>query len=73
MLQGVTEWNPGVTVTSIDGKSAHDMISRRAMMDGRVDGGLAVRGMFCGTPSKCLWEDSDDVVVHSIPQGRGTG
>ena len=43
MLQGVTDVNPGVTVTSIDGVSAFDVISRRAMMDGlrRVDGGLA--------------------------------
>ena len=59
----------------IDGVSAYDMISRRAMMDGlrRVDGGLAtlpfVR-MFYGTPSEYLWEDSDGV-VHSIPQGEG--
>ena len=59
MLQGVTE-----LVTSIDGVSAYDMISRRAMMDGlrRVDGGLAtlpcVR-VFHGTPLECQWEDSD--------------
>ena len=75
MLPGVTELNPGVTVTSIDGVSAYDMISRRAMMDGlrRVDGGLAtlpfVR-MFYGTLSEYLWEDSDGM-VHSIAQREG--
>ena len=47
--------NPGITVTSIDGVSAYDMVSRRAMMDGlwQVEGGPAtlpfVR-MFHGTP-----------------------
>ena len=75
MLQGVTELNPEVTVTSIDGVSAHDMISRRAMLDGlrRVDGGLAtlpfVR-IFYGTPSENLWDDPDGV-AHSIPQREG--
>ena len=75
MLQGVTELNPGITVTSIDGVSAYDMISRRAMMDGlrQVEGGpvtLPFVRMFYGTPSEYLWEDSDGV-VHSIPQGEG--
>ena len=75
MLQGVTELNPGITVTSIDGVSAFDMISRRAMIDGlrQVEGGPAtlpfVR-MFYGTPSEYLWEDSDGE-VHSFPQGEG--
>ena len=43
MLQGVTELNPGVTVTSIDGVSAYDMISRRTMRTGcgELMGGLA--------------------------------
>ena len=75
MLQGVTELNPGITVTSINGVSAYDMISRRAMLDGlrQVGGGPAslpfVR-MFYDTPSEYLWEDSGGV-VHSIPQGEG--
>ena len=36
-LQGITELNPRATVTSIDGISAFDLISRRAMMQGLHD------------------------------------
>ena len=33
-LQGLTELNPRTTVTSIDGISAYDLISRQAMLEG---------------------------------------
>ena len=33
-LQGITELNPRATVTSIDGISVFDLLSRRAMMQG---------------------------------------
>ena len=75
VLQGLTELNPRTTVTSIDGVSAYDMISRRSMLDGlcRVEGGHAtlpfVR-MFYGRPSEYLWEDAEGE-VHSIAQGEG--
>ena len=41
MLQGLTEINPLTTVTSVDGVSAFDLISRSAMLEGllRVEGG----------------------------------
>ena len=74
-LQGLTELDPRATVTSIDGVSAFDLISRGAMMTGllRVEGGSAalpfVR-MFYGAPSEYLWEDSCGT-VHRIPQGEG--
>ena len=75
VLQGLTEMNPRTTITSIDGVSAYDMISRRSMLDGlcRVEGGHAtlpcVR-MFYGSLSEYLWEDAEGV-VHSIAQGEG--
>ena len=75
VLQGLCDVNPLTTVTSIDGVSAYDLISRRAMLSGLsgVDGGSAslpfVR-MFYGSPSEYLWEDESGV-THSIPQGEG--
>ena len=74
-LQGLTELDPRATVTSIDGVSAFDLISRGAMMTGlmRVEGGSAalpfVR-MFYGALSEYFWEDSCGT-VHTIPQGEG--
>ena len=57
-LQGITELNPRATVTSIDGISAYDLISRVPMLQGLRDvkGGSAVVpvvAMFYGTPSSC--------------------
>ena len=75
VLQGLCDLNPLTTVTSIDGVSAYDLISRRAMLSGlsRVDGGsasLSFVRMFYGSPSEYLWEDKSGV-THSIPQGEG--
>ena len=39
VLQGLTEINPLTTVTSVDGVSAFDLISRSAMLEGAVEGG----------------------------------
>ena len=63
------------TVTSVDGVSAHDTISRRAMLLGLelVPGGLAASPfvrLFYSEPSAYIWED-DDGVVHTIRQGEG--
>ena len=75
VLQGITELHPELTITSIDGISAFDMISRESMMRGllEVEGGgaaLPFVRMFYGSPSEYLWED-DGGTVHRIPQGEG--
>ena len=78
VIQGLCEVNPDSTVMSIDGLSACDQISRAAMMDGLSSrcGGEAIPfvRMFCGSPSKYIWEDGEGV-EHSILQGgrRRTG
>ena len=73
-LQGLTELDPRATVMSIDGISAFDLISRRAMLqalDNVAGGSAAVPfvSMFCGTPSHYLWGDSLGRVT--ITQGEG--
>ena len=75
VLQGLTELDPLATVTSVDGISAFDLISRKAMLEGlmRVDGGssaLPFVRLFYGSPSEYLWEDATGT-VHTIPQGEG--
>ena len=74
VIQGLTELNPEATVLSIDGISAHDQISRAAMMDGLFSlcGGEAVPfvRLFYGSPSTYMWEDAEGV-EHLIPQGEG--
>ena len=79
VLQGLTELDPLATVTSVDGISAFDLISRKAtrkaMLEGlmRVDGGssaLPFVSLFCGSPSEYFWEDATGT-VHTIPQGEG--
>ena len=62
MLQSLTDLNPEVTVTSIDGVGAYDLISRSAMLEGllRMEGGDQIFPfvrMFYSNPSTCLWED----------------
>ena len=41
ILQSLTDLSPDVTITSIDGVGAHDLISRNAMLEGllRMEGG----------------------------------
>ena len=75
VLQALTELNPSATILSVDGMSAHDMRSRKAMLQGlsNVEGGRAALpfvSMFCGAPSQYLWED-DSGTVHTIDQGEG--
>ena len=74
-LQGLVELDPDSTVVSIDGISAYDLMSRESMMTGlfRMEGGSAVLPfirIFCGSPSKYLWEDNQGN-VHVVPQGEG--
>ena len=73
VLQGLTEIDPEVTVTSIDGLGAYDMIARGAMLRGlmNVSGvALPLTCMFHGKSSENLWE-VDNGEVHRIPQGEG--
>ena len=69
MLQSMTDLNPEVTVTAIDGVVAYDLISRSSMLEGllRMEGGdqilLFVR-MSYSNPSTCLWEDELGVSQH---------
>ena len=75
VLQGLTEVDPLATVTSIDGISAFDLISRGTMLEGlrQVRGRSAVvpfARLFYGRPSEYLWEDASGE-VHKIPQGEG--
>ena len=75
VLQALSELDADATVTSIDGISAYDTTSRRAMLQGleRMPGGVAVSPfvrLFYSSPSEYLWED-DGGEVHSIHQGEG--
>ena len=70
VLQALSELDTDATVTSIDGISAYDTISRRAMLQGleRMPGGAAVSPfvrLFYSSPSEYWWED-DGGEVHSI-------
>ena len=74
-LQALCELDQEATVTSIDGISAYDSTSRRAMLLGlaQVEGGSAVLPfvhLFHSAPLSYLWED-DGGVVRSIQQGEG--
>ena len=73
--QAMTDIDPEATITSINGMSAFDLISRRAMLEelSPVPGGREVLPfvlMFYGTPSSYMWEDGTDT-VHRIAQGEG--
>ena len=74
-LQGLTELDPHATVTSVDGISAFDMISRQSMLEGlrQLPVGNTVLPfvrLFYGRQSRYLWE-FDDGEIHYIPQGEG--
>ena len=75
LLQALTESDPHTTVLSIDGISAFDMISRRAMLEAlqQLPGGeqvLPFVRLFYGRQTTYLWDD-DLGVVHQIPQAEG--
>ena len=75
VLQGLTELNTNATILSVDGMSAYDTISRRAMLQGlsNVEGGRSALPFVCmiyGSPSQYLWEDEGGV-THTIHQGEG--
>ena len=58
-------------MTSIDGISPYDLISREAMLQGlaRLEEGrsaLPFVRLFYGTPSEYLWEDESGT-THKIP------
>ena len=59
-VRALTDLDPEATILSIDGTSANDLISRRAMLTGlgRVDGGGQVvpfMKLFCGPPPQYWW------------------
>ena len=59
VLQALTELNPNATILSVDGMSAYDMMSRKAMLQGlsNVEGGrgaLPFVSMFYGTVEASL-------------------
>ena len=67
--------DPEATVLSIDGISAHDLISRKVMLSGlaRVPGGdqvLPFVNRFHSAPSQYWWEDEMGI-VHVVDQGEG--
>ena len=75
VLQGICELDPTTTITSIDGISALDLLSRRAMLSGLHwlevgNRALPFVRMFYGDPSSYWWED-DGGVSHRIRQGEG--
>ena len=73
--QALCDMDEDATITSIDGISAHDTISRRAMLQGleKVPGGSAASPfvrLFHAEPSTYLWQD-DVGTTHRIHQGEG--
>ena len=69
------EANPLTTIVSVDGVSAHDTITREAMMHGLMgmESGeclLPFVRQFCGRVSQHLWEDAEGV-THTISQSEG--
>ena len=72
-LQGITEMSATATITSVDGISAFDLISRKAMLEGLrgVDESVVpFVSMFYSSPSGYLWEDAEGT-THTIVQGEG--
>ena len=74
-LQAFSEVDERATIMSIDGISAYDLISRRAMLSGfaRMEGGrqaLPFVKLFFGAPSQ-YWREDEAGVVHEIDQGEG--
>ena len=74
-LQALCDMDEDATITSIDGISAYDTISRRAMLQGleKVPGGSAASPfmrLFHAEPSTYLWQD-DVGTTHRIHQRAG--
>ena len=75
ILQGLTDRDANVTVVTVDGVGAYDLISRNSMMEGflKMEDGdqiLPFVRCFYGSPSTYLWEDEMGV-TEEIPQGEG--
>ena len=74
-LQAITDLDATVTIMSVDGIGACDLISRRAMLEGlrSVSGGESVLPFvmqFYGCSSSYLWDD-DGGITREIRQGEG--
>ena len=75
ILQALSDRDPEVTIMSIDGIGAFDLISRNSMFEDllRMEDGdqlLPFVRCFYGSPSTYLWEDEMGVTQH-ISQGEG--
>ena len=73
--QGITEMRATATITSVDGISAFDVISHRAMLEGLrgVDESVVPSvSLFYSSPSGYFWEDAEGT-THTIVQGREGG
>ena len=75
-LQALSELDPRATIVSIDGVSAFDLISRRAMMEAFMEQEVGSQILpfvrkFYGDHSTYLWED-DVGTVHHIENCGGT-
>ena len=72
-LQFLTQRDPSAAITSIDGISAYDTISRTAMLSGlaKVDPAvLPFVRLFYGSRSRYWWEDNEGN-GHTITQAEG--
>ena len=72
-LHGITEMSATATITSVDGISAFDLISHRAMLEGLrgVDESVVpFVSMFYSSPSGYLWEDAEGTTHTQLCKGR---
>ena len=72
-IHALTDLEHTVTVVSIDGMGAFDVVSRQALLEGLVTVGRFTMPFvlqFCGSASSYLWEDEEGV-VHTIVQAEG--
>ena len=74
-VQALTDADPDVTVLSMDGIGAFDLMSRASMLTALKDAPGCDRALpfvrqFYGRPSSFLWEDEDGM-DHEILQGEG--
>ena len=74
-LQFQTEADPEATITSVNGVSAFDLVSRRALLQGLAsvgggDAALPFVHQFYGRPSTYMWEDEEGT-VRAVDQGEG--
>ena len=75
VIQASTDLDDNVTVVSVDGVGAFDLITRNSMLSGLMgmregEQLLPIAKLFYGDPSTYLWEDEVGD-VHHLHQGEG--